>query len=80
MITKELIEEFFVEMLNNGTCPYTSYLSMPDNDSFTYCIKEIMHTLQNNIRNNLNNNYSKQLICNFYRYMQRDIVFREVDT
>ncbi len=80
MITKELIEEFFIEMLNNCTCPYTSYLSMPDNDSFTYCIKEIMHTLQNNIRNNLNNNYSKQLICNFYRYMQRDIVFREVDT
>lgn len=80
MITKELIEEFFVEILDNCACPCTSYLSMPDNDSFTYCIKEIMHTLQNNINNNLNNNYSKQLINNFYRYMQRDIVFREVDT
>lgn len=80
MITKELIEEFFVDMLDNCACPYTSYLSMPDNDSFTYCIKEIMHTLQNNIKNNLNNNYSKQLINNFYRYMQKDIVFREVDT
>lgn len=80
MITKELIEKFFVDMMENCASPYTSYLSMPDNDSFTYCIKEIIHTLQNNIKNNLNNNYSKQLISNFYRYMQRDIVFQEVDT
>lgn len=80
MITKEIIEGFFVDMLYNCACPCTSYLSLPDNDSFTYCIKEIMHTLQNNIKNNLNNNYSKQLISNFYRYMQSDIVFREVDT
>lgn len=80
MITQSQIEEFFVTMLETYTCPHTSYLNMPDNDSFSYCLKELVHTLQNCINNNLNNNYSKQLICNFYRYMQKDIVFKEVDT
>lgn len=80
MITKERIEEFFISMLEDVSCPYTSYLSLPDNDGFTYCMKEIIHTLQNNINNDLKNNYSKQLICNFYCYMQKDIVFKEVDT
>lgn len=80
MITKEQIEEFFISMLEDVSCPSTSYLSMPDNDGFTYCLKEIIHTLQNNINNDLKNNYSRQLIDNFYRYMQKDIVFKEVDT
>lgn len=78
-ITKDKIEEFFLTMLDSCTCNYTSYLNMPNNDGFSYCLKEIIHTLENNIKNNVNNNYVKQLICNFYTYMQGDIVFKEVD-
>ena len=75
-ITKEQIEEFFVTLLFNVSKPYTSYLNFPDNNSFTYCLKEIKHSLNNCITNNLNNNYSRILIENFYRYMQKDIIFK----
>ena len=79
-ITKEQIEEFFITLLFNVSKPYTSYLNFPDNNSFTYCLKEIKHSLNNCITNNLNNNYSRILIDNFYRYMQKDIIFKEVDS
>lgn len=70
---------FFISMLNASTQLNTSYLKMPTNNSFTQCVKEIMHCINNEINNKKIATHSDVLIKNFYEFMLNDEVFKSID-
>lgn len=43
-------ESFFITVFDSKTSRKTSYLKLPTSNCFTYCIKEIIHTLKLNCR------------------------------
>lgn len=70
-------ESFFITVFDSKTSRKTSYLKLPTSNCFTYCIKEIIHTLKNELQNNKIAEHSQKLITNFYEFMSNDIVLRQ---
>jgi|GEM_PF-3123850 len=78
-IDKKRIEVYFSYQISNSFNQNSSYLRMPNNNSFKYCLKEILYTLKQAIDTNQNNIYSDKLIKNFYHFMSSDVIFKEVN-
>lgn len=72
------IEEFFISMMDakfNGTI---SYLEMPTNNCFKFCIKEILYCLEKKDKDEKIRDYTLHAFKNFYQYMLKDKIFKEV--
>lgn len=72
-------ENFFITLFDNATSKNTTYLKIPNCNTFTNCIKEILHSLKLEIDGKVKTEHSKKLIENFYNLMLNDIVFRDVN-
>lgn len=72
-------ESFFITVFDNKTSRNTSYLKLPTSDCFTYCVKEIVHTLKNELLNAKIADHSQKLISNFYEFMLNDFILKQTD-
>lgn len=76
---KEYIENFFISMMDSKFCGTTSYLEMPSNNSFKFCIKEILYCLEKKDKEDKIRDYTLQAYRNFYEFMIKDKIFKEVN-
>ena len=72
-------ESFFITIFDSKTSKQTSYLKLPSNNCFTYCVKEIIHTLRNEESNSKISDHSSKLIANFYSFMLNDTILKNID-
>lgn len=77
---KKLFEEFFITMMESKFQGKTSYIEMPDNNCFKFCLKECIYCLSKNENKERNiRDYSIAVFNNFYKFMQQDIIFKNVN-
>ena len=76
---KNQFEYFFIALFDGATSKNTSYLKLPNSNCFTYCIKEIMHTLRNEMEGRVKSDFSFKLIENFYDLMLDDSVLKKIN-
>lgn len=70
---------FFITLLDSRTNRNTAYLKLPTSNCFQYFIKEILRCVDNEESNSRIADHSQKLINNFYEYMLKDRILREID-
>lgn len=77
---KEIFEEFFITMMESKFSGSTSYVEMPNNNCFRFCLKECIYCLSKNENKESNiRDYSIAVFNNFYKFMQKDIIFKNIN-
>lgn len=70
------VEEFFINMAKAKFCERVSYLEMPTNDCFSFCLKEILYVLDLKSISEKTRDYTKKIYSNFYQFMLEDKIFK----
>ena len=77
---KEIFEEFFITMMESKFSGSTSYVEMPNNNCFRFCLKECIYCLSKNENKESNiRDYSIAVFNNFHKFMQKDIIFKNIN-
>ena len=72
-------ESFFITMIDSKTNKNTNYLKLPQSTCFSYCIKEILHLINNEMAGKVKTENSNYFIKIFYDFMLYDTIFKKVD-
>lgn len=76
---KSYVEEFFISMMESKFCGNVSFLEMPTNNSFRYCLKEILYVLGKKNDEARIRDYTNQVYSNFYNYMLKDKILKNIN-
>lgn len=77
---KSGFENYIIEKIKTETDVDSCYFLLPSSNSITYFLREICYVLKNQINNNLNNNYLIELSRCFYKFLEKDVIMREIDS
>lgn len=76
---KVYVERFFLSMMESKFNGNVSFLEMPTNNSFRYCLKEILYVLDKKNSDVRIRDYTNQVYLNFYNFMMKDKILKNIN-